>query len=135
MVWNGIKLLKSSCFSNFTAYFNICTHILSKCTLIVHDIMQKVQTLLSKYIFLCVVFRKNYDTRQKFQQPPVTTNLMFVLRRQRVLSSHLWRDFLTNDGIEKWLQYKRGGLPCDQCFLNVFRPCVDLCLKSGSTWI
>ena len=39
MVLIGIKPMKNTIISHFTAYFNIYTHILSKFTLIVHDIM------------------------------------------------------------------------------------------------
>ena len=41
--------MKSNCFLHFTVHFNICTHILSKFTLIVHEITQKICKLPRKY--------------------------------------------------------------------------------------
>ena len=61
MFWNGIKPMRSTCFSHFTVYFNISSHILSW----MYELMQKVWKLLRKYIDFRNVFWKNHDTKKK----------------------------------------------------------------------
>ena len=70
--------LKSTCFPHFPAYFNICIHIVSKFTLIVHEILQKVKMIIHEVQQFLLCFLNKLRHQEKNWPTPVATNLMYA---------------------------------------------------------